>query len=98
MALFPKGSQTRVEVVNSVSINKGTHRGLHHELCFQQCIYHFSVDGAEKGYRFIWRRDNKLLGHRGQARIPDVWDILQLLNLAVKAGWLDESEIASIGR
>lgn len=98
MTLFPKGAQTRVEVVHSVSINKGTHGGLHHELCFQQCIYHFSVGGPEEGYRFIWKRNGKLLGHRGQARIPEIWDILQLLSLAVKAEWLDESQIASFRR
>lgn len=85
--IFPKGEQTRVEVVQSVSLKKGKFRGFDHELCFQDCIYHFST-GSELGYRFIWKRDGKHLGHRGQARIPSVKDITRLLFLAKKAGWV----------
>lgn len=63
-------------------------------LCLQWVTYNYE-DGspAEDGYRFIWRRaDGTLQPARGQARIPALADILELLALAARNGWLGTVE------
>lgn len=58
------------------------------QLCFQRCRYEYGDGDEEEGYRFIWRRPNgNLQGARGQARIPSMADIMELLAAAVRAGW-----------
>jgi hypothetical protein len=60
------------------------------DLCFQWCRYNFDDDSHENGYRFIWRRPNgNLQAARGQARIPSIRDIQQLVNIAKREGWGD---------
>ena len=82
---------TRIEVHNEV-------RGpidLGWQLCFQWCTYRYphdarpeNVDSDQNGYRFIWRRpDGKLSATRGQARIPDPDQLLDLLREARRQGW-----------
>lgn len=63
-------------------------------LCFQWCEYNYE-DGSpsEKGYRFIWRRDDdSLQAARGQARIPTLSDMNELIELAAYDGWLGSVE------
>ena len=59
-------------------------------LCFQRCTYNYdSDDPSEDGYRFMWRRpDGRLQTARGQARIPSVDYIFDLLAMAARDGWL----------
>lgn len=76
---------TRIVVMNEV--NK-KYPQWNSELCFQRAVYAYDKD-PEMGYRFIWRNDGKLLAHRGQARIPDKATLLELIDRAEKAGWLN---------
>jgi hypothetical protein len=64
------------------------------QLCFQWCTYHYSDPAApdQYGYRFIWRRpDGTLQAGRGQARLPDADQILDLLREAQRQGWFRAS-------
>ena len=76
----------KIEILNEVSkifINSN------YKLCFQECKYFYEDGTDDSGYRFIYRdSDNKLLPHRGQARIPDKNTLEELINAAEKAGWL----------
>lgn len=59
------------------------------QLYFQWCEYFYDDGSSENGYRFIWRRpDGSLQAARGQARIPDINSINELMELARVAGWL----------
>ena len=59
-------------------------------LCFQWCQYVYEDGTSEHGYRFIWRRRNgNLQPARGQARIPSVEHIEDLVAQAREAGWGD---------
>jgi hypothetical protein len=57
-------------------------------LHLQWCLYVYEKGKSEYGYRFIWRRAN---GHlqpaRGQARIPSIKDMEELIRRAKKEGW-----------
>jgi hypothetical protein len=73
------------EVING---NKGEWR-----LCFQWCEYNYDDGDSQLGYRFIWRRpDGALQAARGQARIPSLKDMNELITLAACAGWLGSIE------
>ncbi|MDR6921221.1 hypothetical protein SAMN05421786_103239 [Chryseobacterium ureilyticum] len=62
-------------------------------LCFQWCEYIYDNGSTEKGYRFIWRRDDDTLqAARGQARIPSFRDMQELIFLAAQDGWLASIE------
>ena len=57
-------------------------------LCFQYCTYRYSNNTQQNGYRFIWRRpDGTLRAARGQARIPSVSVLLELVAKALQEGW-----------
>lgn len=57
-------------------------------LCFQWCAYNYSDGGQQNGYRFIWRRpDGSLQGARGQARLPSMKLIRDMLEQAERQGW-----------
>lgn len=78
-------AQGRVVILNEAS--KGAKGAWN--LCFQYCRYEYG-DGTkeENGYRFIWRRPNgNLQGARGQARIPSLADIHELMAEALREGW-----------
>lgn len=62
-------------------------------LCFQYCKYCYDGDiEPEYGYRFIWRRPGGTLqAARGQARIPNVSDILYLISKAIEEGWANNN-------
>ncbi|GEM_PF-1907631 len=66
-------------------------------LCFQKCVYNYSPNNSEPGYRFIWRRpDDSLQPARGQARIPSIADIIKLIRMAVEDGWLSKKDLQDI--
>lgn len=77
---------TRVQVINEVkSGEEGEYR-----LCFQWCRYLYDDGGMEHGYRFIWRRETgHLVPARGQARIPSMKLLLELVQKAKEEGWGD---------
>ena len=57
-------------------------------LCFQFGTYNYDDGTSEDGFRFIWRRpDGTLQAARGQARIPSKEELVELLDMASKAGW-----------
>jgi hypothetical protein len=63
------------------------------KLYFQQGKYIYDNDESEEGYRFIWRRpDGTLQAARGQARIPNKKELLELLDLASVEGWFNEEK------
>ena len=58
------------------------------ELAFQWCRYVDQDDGScRHGYRFIWRRHDKLQPARGQARLPSLGLIRELIETAESEGW-----------
>ncbi len=62
-------------------------------LCFQHCTYHFNDGTFENGYRFIWRKPNgSLQPARGQARIPSIAYVIELVDAAIHEGWGKESD------
>ena len=74
----------RVQVLNEVSV--GPEDGW--RLCFQWCRYVYDSGELEDGYRFIWRRpDGSLQAARGQARLPSVRVITELLQMAKSQKW-----------
>ena len=63
------------------------------KLCFQWCEYRNDDGSSELGYRFIWRDDkNHLRPQRGQARIPSLREMQDLLAEAKTDGWLEKIE------
>jgi len=58
------------------------------KLCFQWCRYNYGDGGKQNGYRFIYKKANgNLQPARGQARLPSVEIIHELVEKAKKAGW-----------
>lgn len=57
-------------------------------LCFQWCRYEYDDNTEEMGYRFIWRKpDGALQAARGQARIPSITNILELIRMSICDGF-----------
>lgn len=78
---------TRVQVINETCTNYGDGRW---NLCFQWCLYVYDDGSSENGYRFIWRReDGSLQPARGQARIPSIDILEELVSVAKNEGWGD---------
>lgn len=59
------------------------------QLAFQWGWYVDQINGSRAGYRFIWLRDGKLQPTRGQARLPSIRLIKELIRQAESAGWGD---------
>jgi len=58
------------------------------KLCFQWCTYFYSDGGQQNGYRFIYKRpDGRLQAARGQARLPNMEIIHEMLEQAKREGW-----------
>ena len=76
----------RVQVINTTTReNPGEW-----ELVFQWCLYVYDDGSSDNGYRFIWHRpDGSLQPARGQARLPSVNVIENLINIARAEGWGD---------
>jgi len=79
------GAQSaRVQVLEEVA----TGMGEGWKLCFQWCRYVYDNGALEQGYRFIWRRpDNSLQAARGQARLPSLKIVQDLIAQARAGGW-----------
>lgn len=58
-------------------------------LFFQHGTFCYDDGKTEKGFRFIWKEDGKLKPQRGQARIPNLKDLFELLALASEEGWFN---------
>lgn len=57
-------------------------------LALQWAMYAYEDGEMEYGYRFIWRRaDDSLQAARGQARIPSMRKLKQLIKIAESEGW-----------
>lgn len=57
-------------------------------LCFQWCVYQYDDGSSERGYRYIWRDPTgRQMAHRGQARIPNINTMEELIKKAKAAGW-----------
>ena len=61
-------------------------------LCLQWCQYVYEDGTSEYGYRFIWRRDGRLLPSRGQARIPSLAALEKLVAQAKRGGWANHTD------
>jgi hypothetical protein len=87
----PMANGTRVEIHHEVALDKLPNG---RQLCFQSCTYRYGDDKpdgdaeSEPGFRFIWRLpDGKLATSRGQARIPSISQLDELLRRAKADGW-----------
>lgn len=82
----------RVQVVNEITDNTNP-ASTDSTLWFQWCRYFYDDGTMEHGYRFIWRRPKSeggsLQAARGQARIPSVAVLEQLVAQARASGWGD---------
>lgn len=78
-------NQNRVKVLHEVPKKYGNGEWV---LCFQHVRYEYVDDSEQEGYRFIWRRPNgNQQGARGQARIPSISKMLELVSMAMAEGW-----------
>lgn len=76
---------TRVQIINETSRSVGEEGWL---LCFQWCLYIYEDGNSDHGYRFIYRKPNGYLQPaRGQARIPSIKIIEDLINEARDEDW-----------
>ena len=80
----------RVQVINETTENANS-GPTDWTLWFQWCRYFYDDGTMEYGYRFIWRRPQSeggsLQAARGQARIPSVRVLEQLVTQARAGGW-----------
>lgn len=80
-------TSARVQVINEIAYDESK-VGKEWVLCLQWCRYIYDDGTMEMGYRFIWRKeDGKLQAARGQARIPDLAWVTELVNRAKELGW-----------
>jgi len=80
----------RVHVVNETTLD--TDPGANDwTLWFQWCRYLYDDGSMQHGYRFIWKRPQSeggsLQAARGQARIPSVAILKELVKKAEDSGW-----------
>jgi hypothetical protein len=82
----------RVQVVNETTENSDPGPA-DWTLWFQWCRYFYDDGKMEYGYRFIWKRPQSeggsLQAARGQARIPSIAALEQLVAQARAGGWGD---------
>jgi hypothetical protein len=82
----------RVQVVNETTDNSNP-APTDWTLWFQWCRYFYDDGTMDYGYRFIWKRPQteggSLQAARGQARIPSIRVLEQLVAQARDAGWGD---------
>jgi len=83
-------SQCRVTAVKSIEKKRSSG----YTLCFQWCVYNYSDGNKETGYRFIWKDpEGRLKTSRGQARIPSIDIIIEMIQEAKDKKWDFEGEI-----
>jgi hypothetical protein len=80
----------RVQVINETTLDENP-APTAWTLWFQWCRYLYDGGEMEYGYRFIWKRPQSeggsLQAARGQARIPSVTVLEQLVAKANAQGW-----------
>lgn len=77
-------SSARVQILHETCREMGSGW----KVCLQWCRYIYNNGGLESGYRFIWRRpDGSLQAARGQARLPSMTLIQELISQAEADGW-----------
>jgi hypothetical protein len=77
-------SSARVQILHETSLDMGSGW----KVCLQWCRYVYNNGALESGYRFIWRRpDGSLQAARGQARLPSMTLVRQLISQAEADGW-----------
>lgn len=77
----------RVQVINEATENT---IGQEWALCLQWCRYIYDNGEMERGYRFIYRRENgNIQAARGGARIPSLEIAERLIKKARTEGWGD---------
>lgn len=85
--------QARVVIINEVKQIQTNGWAL----CLQWARYEYDDNTEEMGYRFIWRKpDGTLQAARGQARIPSITNILELIKMAIHEGfghYLEQKQI-----
>jgi len=81
----------RVQVLNETKSSENISLDDNWILNFQWCRYLYDDGEMEYGYRFIWRRPEKsgggLQAARGQARIPSIPILEELVAKAKAEGW-----------
>ena len=81
---------TRVQIIHEVPRSMEDNQPT---LCFQWCQYVYEDGTSEHGYRFIWRfRNGNLQPARGQARIPSIEKLEELVAQAKRDGWGDKKD------
>lgn len=89
----------RVQVLNETTWHDLAQTDM--ALAFQWCRYLYDDGKVEHGYRFIWKRPSEggaqQQAARGQARIPSIVVLEQLVRQAKNAGWgdYDDERISS---
>jgi hypothetical protein len=89
----------RVQVINETTLDTSPKADAW-TLWFQWCRYLYDGGAMEYGYRFIWKRPQSeggsLQAARGQARIPSVKILNELVAKARASGWgeYDADDIA----
>jgi len=75
----------RIEVIKEVTNPDG--------LSFQYAKWNWDNEKPSFGYRFIWRDEEtgNLKPARGQAYIPNVAIMFELIAAALREGWLNEN-------
>lgn len=76
--------RVRVQIINETTLHDDS---CQYRLWFQWCLYVYDDGTSQHGYRFMWRKDGKLMTTRGQARINSTDDIIALVSAAKTAGW-----------
>jgi hypothetical protein len=77
-------SSARVQILQETNLEMGSGW----KVCLQWCRYVYNNGALETGYRFIWRRpDGSLQAARGQARLPSMAVIQELISKAEAEGW-----------
>ncbi len=88
-SIFKEVLMARVQVINETTIDDPDSTDW--TLWFQWCRYLYDDGEIDHGYRFIWRRPQSegggLQAARGQARIPSIAVLEQLVAKAKKEGW-----------
>jgi hypothetical protein len=80
-------TSARVQVLEEIAYDEDS-IGSKWVICLQWCRYIYDDGQLEYGFRFIWRRPNgSLQAARGQARIPDLDIVEELVQRARKLGW-----------
>ena len=78
----------RVKVLNEVKSSEIFEEAGGWDLCLQEALYVYDEGEPERGFRFIYRKENgNLQAARGQARISSLDKAEKLIEEARSRGW-----------